>query len=117
MARFVDLLDRKAGAGQTVIAITADHGMPPEPAAGRRYYSADIVPLIHARFDPAGKRVVQYYDDAANNQLFIDTERLQSLGFTLKDLSAWLASQDYFAAAFTEDEVKAAQSRLPPPTP
>ena len=117
MARLVEMLARKAGAGQTVIAITADHGMPPEPAAGRRYYSADIVPLIHARFDPAGKRVVQYYEDAANNQLFIDTERLQSLGFTLKDLSAWLGSQDYFAAAFTEDKVKAAQSRLPPPTP
>jgi hypothetical protein len=48
--------------------------------------------------------------------LFIDTQRLQSLGFALKDVSAWLGAQDYFAAAFTEDEVKAAQARLPPPT-
>lgn len=116
MGRFVALLARKAGVGQSVIAITADHGMPPEPAAGSRYYSADIVPLLHERFDPAGKRVIQYYDDAANNQLFIDTQRLQSLGFALKDVSAWLGAQDYFAAAFTEDEVKAAQARLPPPT-
>ncbi len=117
MTRFVELLARKAGAGQSVVAITADHGMPPEPAPGRRYYSADIEPLIHQRFDPTGQRVVQYYQDAANNQIFIDTARLQSLGFTLKDVSGWLASQDYFAAAFTEDEVKAAQARLPPTRP
>jgi hypothetical protein len=112
MTRVVDLLTRKAGPGRSVVTITADHGMPPEPAAGRRHYPEDIVTLIHDRFDPAGKSLVQYYGDAANNQLYVDAARLRSLGLTLKDIVALLEAQDFYAAAFTEDEVRAAQSRL-----
>jgi hypothetical protein len=44
--------------------------------------------------------------------MYIDTTRLQSLGFTLKDIAMFLETQEYFAAAFTEDEVRAAQSSL-----
>jgi hypothetical protein len=113
MTRIVDILDRKAGAGRSVVAITADHGMPPEPAAGRRHYPDEIVTLIHDRFDPAGRRLVSFYGDAGNSQLYVDTTRLRSLGVTLKDIAVLLEAQDFFAAAFTEDEVRAAQSRLP----
>ena len=113
MTRLVELLDRKAGAGQSVVVITADHGMPPEPAGGRRVYPEDIVTAIHQRFDPERKALVKYYEDAANNELYIDTARLQSLGFTLKDVASMLEALPYYAAAFTEDDVRSAQSRLP----
>ena len=113
VARLLELLDRKAGKGRSVVAVTADHGMPPEPRSGERVYTAAIKDAVHARFDPEGKRVVQYYEDAANNQLYIDTVRLQSLGFSLRDVARMLESMPPFAAAFTEDEVRAAQARLP----
>jgi hypothetical protein len=94
--------------------VTSDHGMPPDPPAGRqRYYLDDLTAQIHQRFDPSGQAVVQYYNDAANSQMYIDTGRLQSLGFTLGDVARFLEAHDAFAAAFTEDEVRAAQSRLP----
>jgi hypothetical protein len=113
MKTLVETIERKAGAGRSVIAVTADHGMPPEPPPGHRHYPEDIAVLVNQRFDPAGKTLVQYYGDSANNQLYIDTPRLQSLGHSLKDVAAFLESQEMFAAAFTEDEVWAAQSRLP----
>lgn len=111
MARILDAVDRKAGPGQSVVAVTADHGMPPEPAPGRRHYSDDVMALIHQRFDPAGKAVVQYFGDTASGQLYLDTARLRTLGFSLKDVAAFLESQDFIRAAFTEDEVRAALKR------
>ncbi len=111
MAAYLALIDKKAGAGRSVIAITADHGTPAEPKPGRRFYPEDIIPMINKKFDPEG-RIVQYYGDAAGNQLHLDTARIQSLGFTLRDVAAFLESLDMFTAAFTEDEVRAAQRRL-----
>lgn len=111
MAAYLALIDKKAGAGRSVIAVTADHGTPGEPKPGRRFYPEDIIPLIHKKFDPQG-RIVQYYADAAGNQLHLDTARIQALGFTLKDVAAFLESLDMFTAAFTEDEVRAAQAKL-----
>ena len=105
------LIDGKAGPGRSVTVITADHGTPGEPVPGRRHYIEDITPMIHARFDPEGK-IVQYYGDAANNQIYVDSARLRSLGFTLKDVATMLEGLGYFVAAFTEDEVQAAQQRL-----
>jgi hypothetical protein len=114
MTRLLELLDRKAGPGQSVVAITADHGMPPAPPDGRRVYPDDIVTAIHEKFDPTGKGIVKYYEDAANNQMYIDTARLASLGFSLNDLKRFLEGLPHYAAAvFTEDEVRAAQARLP----
>ena len=112
MARLLDLLDRKAGAGRTVVAVTADHGMPPAPRDGRRVYVDEITAAINLKFDPVSKGIVTYYDDAANNELYIDTARLTSLGFSLKDVKNMLESLPHYAAVFTEDEVRAAQSRL-----
>ena len=111
---YLALVEKKAGTGRSVTVITADHGTPGEPLAGRRHYIDEIIPLIHKRFDPEGK-IVQYYNDAANNQIYLDTARLQSLGFTLKDVAAMLEGLGYFAAAFTEDDVRAAQARMQKP--
>ena len=112
MAAYLALIDKKAGTGRSVMVITADHGMPGEPKPGRRFHPDDIVPLINKKFDPEG-RIVQYYGDAANNQLHLDTARIQSLGFSLKDVATFLEGLDMFVAAFTEDEVRAAQATLP----
>jgi hypothetical protein len=113
MTRLLELLDRKAGANQSVIVVTADHGMPPAPRDGRRVYPEEVVAAIHQRFDPDAKALVKYYEDAANNQLFIDTARLLTLGFSLKDVAKMLETLPYYAAAFTEGEVQTAQTRLP----
>ncbi|MGE0862318.1 MAG: alkaline phosphatase family protein [Vicinamibacterales bacterium] len=112
MAAYLALIEKKAGAGRSVTVVTADHGTPGGPGPWRRHHTDDIIPLVNQRFDPEG-RIIQYYGDAANNQLFIDTDRLRSLGFTLKDVAAMLEGIDFLAAAFTEDEVRAAQARLP----
>ena len=119
ITRLLQLLDTKAGRQRSVVVVTADHGMPTEPAPGHRHYPDEIVGALVAKFDPKGeaKSLVSYYQDAANNQLYINSKRLQSLGLTLKDLATFLDGQEYFAAVFTEDEVIAAQQRLPQMTP
>jgi hypothetical protein len=114
VARLVEVLGRKAGADGLLMVITADHGMPGEPAPGRRHYTDQLVQRIHDRFDAAEKTLVTYYDDAANSQIFLDTARLRTLGVSLSEVAAWLAAEPYLAAVFTEDEVRQAQSRLPP---
>ena len=60
IARALQIIERKAGAGRFAVAIAADHGMPGEPRPGGRHYLDDIVKRIDARFSPAGGTVVQY---------------------------------------------------------
>jgi hypothetical protein len=110
MTALVDLVEGKAGRGQSVIVMTADHGMPADPGPGRRHYTDEIAALVQRRFDPTDERVIQFYGDPANNQIFIDTARLKTLGFTLQDVARFLEAQDFIRAAFTEDEVRAAQA-------
>jgi hypothetical protein len=112
VTEYLALIDRKAGAGRSVFVITADHGQPPVPPAGGLVYIDDMIKQLSAKFDPSGA-FINYYNDAANNQLHLNTERLQSLGFSLRDVAAFLESLEAFDAAFTEDEVRAAQARLP----
>jgi predicted AlkP superfamily pyrophosphatase or phosphodiesterase len=107
-------LEQKAGAGQSVMVATADHGMPAEPPPGRRIYGDDVVAMVHQRFDPSGALVKLYANDTANSQLYIDMTRLQSLGVSLKEVAAFLEAQDFIAAAFTEDDVRAASRLLRP---
>jgi len=113
ISRALAVIARKAGEGRFAVVFTADHGMPGEPRAGGRHYMDDISALIDKRFSPAGGTVVQYYNDAANNEIHLDTARLRSLGVTLKDVARFLESQDFLAAVFTEDEVREIQARLP----
>jgi hypothetical protein len=112
VTRLVDILAKKAGANGLLLAITADHGMPAEPPSGRRHYIDDIEKRIEDRFDPTEKKLVAYYGDAANNQIYIDPRRLRALGLSLKDVATLLATEPYLVAVFTEDEVRAAQARL-----
>lgn len=112
-AAVVRALTRKAGANGVLVAITADHGTPGEPAPGRRHHTDEIVARIHQRFDPE-KKIVTYYLDAANNQIFIDVNRLRTLGVSLQQVADMLAEEPYFAAVYTEDQVRAAQARLAP---
>jgi hypothetical protein len=113
MTRLLEVLDRKAGPNQSVIVVTADHGMPPPPRDGKRVYPEEVVAAIHQRLDPDAKALVKYYEDAANNELYIDTARLGTLGLTLKDVARMIETLPHYAAVFTEDDVQAAQSRLP----
>jgi len=107
IARAITALDRKAGPGQTVIAITADHGMASEPSGGhRRIYCDEVVDAIHQNFDPE-KKIVRDYGDPADQQIHIDSARLRTLGFSLKEVAAFLETLPYIEAAFTEDEVRA----------
>jgi hypothetical protein len=114
MAAYLALMDKKAGPGRSVTVITADHGSPTEPPPGGRVYLDDLIAQLNKRFDPEA-RFINYYNDPANNQLHLDTERLRSLGFSMRDVAAFLEGLEAFEAAFTEDEVKAAQARLPGP--
>ena len=112
MAAYLALIDKKAGPGRSVTVITADHGMPGEPPPGRprlsrRHHRADQQALRSR-----GRSSSSTTTTPPNNQLHLDTARLQSLGFSLKDVAAFLEGLDMFAAAFTEDEVRAAQARL-----
>ena len=112
IARALAIIARKAGEGRFVTAFTADHGMPGEPGPGGRQYMDDISALIDKRFSPSTGTVVQYYADAANNEIYLDTAKLATLGVTLKDVAAFLEAQGFFAAAFTEDDVRRAQRDL-----
>ncbi|MBM3808391.1 MAG: hypothetical protein FJW22_09375 [Acidimicrobiia bacterium] len=112
MAAYLALMDKKAGPGRHVTVITADHGMPTAPPVGGRVYLDDLVAQLSKRFAAAGT-FVNYYNDGANNQLHLDTARLQAAGISLRDVATFLESLEVFDAAFTEDDVKAAQARLP----
>jgi hypothetical protein len=107
LARVVEALDAKVGRDRYLSVVTADHGMPPEPRAGARVFTPDIERLVNARFDPAGKGVVQLYEES-NSQIHLDRERLRELGVDLADVARFLEEQPYIAAAFTEIEVRSA---------
>jgi predicted AlkP superfamily pyrophosphatase or phosphodiesterase len=113
IGRVVSALDVSAGPSGYVVAVTADHGMPSEPAAAgqSRHYVEDVVETIHDRLDPTGRRLVLDFSDPANLQIAIDEDRLDDLGLELADVARLLESFPFVRAAFTEDEVRAV--RLP----
>jgi len=108
VGRIVEALDAKLGRDTYLLAITADHGMPPEPVAPRgRRYNEDITKLIHDRFDPEAKLVTHY--GAENAQIDIDLVRARELHVTLEQIRDLLQAQPYVLFAFTEDEVRRAR--------
>jgi hypothetical protein len=114
VAAYLALMDKKAGPGRHVTVITADHGQAVEPPPGGRVYLDEVIAQLNKRFAAAGT-FINYYNDGANNQLHLDAAKLQAAGFSLRDVTAFLEGLEVFEAAFTEDEVRAAQARLPPP--
>ena len=112
LSRALQIIERKAGRGRFVVVVTADHGMPGEPRPGGRHYVDEIAKRIDARFAAGGGTVVQYFDDAANNEIHLDTAKLRTMNVSLGDVAAFLEAEGPFAAVYTEDEVRQAQSRL-----
>jgi hypothetical protein len=110
LGRVIETLDAQIGADGYVIALTADHGMPSEAgnAWHGRHYTNEIVSTLHDQFDPDGRRVVLFYGDPADNQIFVDTERAEKLGLTLDEMAAYLETLPFISAAFTETEVASA---------
>ena len=109
---YLGLMDKKAGPGRHLTVIAADHGQPVEPPPGGRVFLDDLRAQLNKQFAAAGN-FINYYDDAANNQLHLDIAKLQAAGISLKDVANYLESLEVFEAAFTEDEVRAAMARLP----
>jgi hypothetical protein len=112
LARVLSALDGAAGAGRTVLALTADHGMPDEPRVPKedRRYVEDIEAAVHQRFDPEGKLVIDF-DDAANCQMYVSLERLEELHLRLGDVAAFLEEMPFIRYAFTEDQVRSTRVR------
>lgn len=107
VGRLVEALDREVGEGGYVLIVTSDHGMPEEPAEeGRHVYEA-IIAEVNARFDPEGDGIVLHYD-GADNQVYLDTARLEELGVEPAAVARFLEGLSVFHAAFTEAEVRKA---------
>jgi predicted AlkP superfamily pyrophosphatase or phosphodiesterase len=110
VARVIQALEKKVGANQFLVVITADHGMPSEPQAPRkRYFDKDFIELVNKKFDPERNAVVANFD-AANTQVFINKARLRELGLSLSQIKEFLEAQPFIFAAYTEDEIERAAS-------
>jgi hypothetical protein len=77
----------------------------------------DRAALSTGQFDPPEvrpqeKKLVQYFGDAANAQIYVDRHRADALKISLKDVAAFLEAQGVVAAAFPESEVMQAAARL-----
>ncbi len=121
LARALGIIEAKAGPRGSVVVITADHGMPDEPPAGRRRITVqEVAAVLNREFSPSrgpgpvgpDVSIVEYYNSESNAQIHLDTARLAALGRSTRDVAAFLESR-FFTAAFTDDEVRAAQARLP----
>jgi len=116
LTRMLKALRAKVG-DNYLLAVTADHGMPPEPSSpDRRHFAPAIVDLLQQKFDPAAKQLITSFEPE-NSQIFVDEGRLSDLGLTLRDLARFLESQPFIFAAFTSDEVRHAADVAKPITP
>src|SRR5437868_9794305 len=112
LARLLRALEARVG-DDYLLAVTADHGMPPEPpSADRRHFVPDIVDLLHQRFDPQARKLITFFEPE-NCQIFVDEGRLAELGLTLRDLAGFLESQPFIFAAFTNDDAFRARASRP----
>ena len=116
LKRMLSVLEAKVG-NDYLLAVTADHGMPPEPSSpDRRHVAPTIVDLLHEKFDPEAKQLITSFEPE-NSQIFVDEDRLSSLGLTLRDLAHFLESQPFLFAVFTNEDVRSAANALKPGTP
>jgi hypothetical protein len=112
LARLLSALEARV-ANDYLLAVTADHGMPPEPrSSDRRHFVPDLVDLLHQRFDPQAKKLITSYDPE-NCQIFVDEGRVAERGLTLRDLAEFLESQPFIFAAFTSDDAFRARANDP----
>jgi hypothetical protein len=107
LARILAAFEARVGSNY-LLAVTADHGMPSEPAMPeRRHLAPSIVDLLHEKFDPEAKALVTSYE-SENGQIFIDEARLSHLGLALRDLTRFLDSQPFVFATFTREDIQRA---------
>jgi hypothetical protein len=91
--------------------------MPAEPSSpDRRHFAPAIIDLLHEKFDPEAKQLITSFEPE-NLQIFVDEDRLQYLGLTLRDLAHFLESQPFLFAVFTNDDVRRAAHAAKPVTP
>jgi hypothetical protein len=70
---------------------------------------------LHEKFDPEAKQLITSFEPE-NGQIFLDEDRLSSLGLTLRDLAHFLESQPFLFAVFTNDDVRRAANAMKPAT-
>ena len=112
IARVLRALEDAAGPGGTLVAITADHGMPPEPGEPdhARRYVEDILAAVNERFDPEGRLLLDF-SDPANCQMYVNADRLDELKLSLGDIAAFLEEMPFIRFAFTEDQIRRVRFR------
>jgi type I phosphodiesterase/nucleotide pyrophosphatase len=116
LQRMLGALEAKVG-NNYLLAVTADHGMPPEPSSpDRRHFAPSIVDLLNEKFDPKAKKLIVSFEPE-NSQIFVDEDRLSSLGLTLRVLARFLESQPFVFAVFTNDDVRRAANAAKPVMP
>jgi hypothetical protein len=116
LTRMLKVLRAKVG-DNYLLAVTADHGMPPEPSSpDHRHLAPAIVDLLHQKFDPVAKQLITSFE-AENCQIFVDEHRLSELGLSLRDIAHFLESQPFLFAVYTNDDVRRAAETLKPATP
>jgi len=71
------------------------------------HWQSDVRSLLHEKFDPSGKQLITSFEPE-NSQIFVDEDRLSSLGLTLRDVAQFLESQPFMFAVFTDDDVRLA---------
>ncbi len=110
LARVLGALDAAAGRDGYVVAVTADHGMPPEPegAGHARRFIREMTAAIHEKLDPEKERLLYEYLDTANHQLYVDERRMDELGLELEDIASVVENLPYVRAVFTEHEARLA---------
>lgn len=112
VALIVEALEAKAGPGGLLLVVTADHGMPPEPEPGGRHLVGELVSSLDRHFDPGGEGIVDHFS-AADNQVYLDHERLAALGRSVEEVARYAEGLPYVFAAYPEGEVRKAAARLP----
>jgi hypothetical protein len=111
LKRMLSALEAKVG-NDYLLAVTADHGMPSEPPSpDRRHLAPSIVDRLHEKFDPEAKQLITSFEPE-NGQIFVDEERLSSLGITLRDLAHFLEAQPFLFAVFTNDDMRQAANAV-----
>lgn len=110
LARVLGALDAAAGPDGYVVAVTADHGIPPEPegTGHARRFIREMTAAIHEKLDPDEERLLYEYLDTANHQLYVDERRMDELGLELEDIASLVENLPYVRASFTEHDVRLA---------
>jgi len=116
LARLVKALDDSVGTGHYVIAITADHGMPPETTTtSRRIYVQDLAQEVDAKLGASVlSDTLHAWFDAGSAQIDLSDSVLTRTGKTLPQIQKLLEADPYVRYVFTEQQVADAARRLKP---